>query len=55
MPREPETSLNERAFVLEALQNDLRLDGRAHDAYRDIEISFDEEYGVADVRVGKTR
>jgi len=55
MPREAEPSINERAFVLQALQEDVRLDGRALDAFRHLNISFGEEYGVADVRLGKTR
>ena len=55
MPREAEPSNNEREFILEAVRQDTRLDGRALDAYRDIEISFGDEYGVADVRLGKTR
>jgi len=55
MPREAEPSINERNFVLEALQQNVRLDGRALDAYRDLEISFEDGYGVADIRLGKTR
>lgn len=55
MPRETEPSLNERAFVLQALRENIRLDGRAFDAFRDMELSFGDEYGVADVRLGKTR
>ncbi|KAL8876902.1 MAG: hypothetical protein Q9198_004978 [Flavoplaca austrocitrina] len=55
MPREAEPSNNERAFILEALQQDIRLDGRALDAFRHIRLSFGDEYGVADVRLGKTR
>ncbi len=55
MPREIDPSLNERAFVLQALQQNIRLDERAFDAFRDIELSFGEEYGIADVRLGKTR
>jgi len=55
MPREAEPSLNERAFILEALKEDIRLDGRALDAFRDIEITFGEDHGVADVTLGKTR
>lgn len=55
MPREAEPSINERAFVLQALQENIRLDGRAFDAYRQLDVSFGEEYGVADVRLGKTR
>lgn len=55
MPREAEPSINERAFILQALQENVRLDGRAFDAYRQLDVSFGEEYGIADVRLGKTR
>ncbi|KAI4174319.1 MAG: hypothetical protein LQ343_002458 [Gyalolechia ehrenbergii] len=55
MPREAELSNNERAFVLEALQQNIRLDGRALDAFRNIELAFSDEYGVADVQLGNTR
>ena len=55
MPREVEPSTNERDFVLEALQQNIRLDGRKIDEYRKIDIEFGEEYGIADVRMGKTR
>ncbi|KAL8722044.1 MAG: hypothetical protein Q9225_001420 [Loekoesia sp. 1 TL-2023] len=55
MPREAEPSNNERAFILEALRENIRLDGRALDAFRNIDLSFGEEYGVADVQLGKTR
>ncbi|KZF21499.1 exosome complex endonuclease 2/ribosomal RNA processing protein-like protein [Xylona heveae TC161] len=55
MPREAEPSLNERAFVLQALQEDIRIDGRALDEFRGIDLKFGPEYGVADVRLGKTR
>ena len=55
MPREAEPSINELEFVLEALQQEIRLDGRALDTYRDVNITFGDDYGVADVRLGKTR
>lgn len=55
MPREAEPSLNERAFILQALQEDVRLDGRAIDAFRDVQLSFGEDYGVVDVTMGNTR
>lgn len=55
MPREAEPSLNERAFILQALQEDVRLDGRAIDAFRDVQLSFGDDYGVADVTMGNTR
>ncbi|KAL2047130.1 hypothetical protein N7G274_001149 [Stereocaulon virgatum] len=55
MPREAEPSINEKAFILQALEENIRLDGRALDAFRDIEISFGDDYGLADVQLGKTR
>ena len=55
MPREAEPSLNERVFVLQALQENLRLDGREFDQYRPLELTFGDEYGVANVTLGKTR
>jgi exosome complex component RRP45 len=55
MPREAELSNNEREFILSALRQNVRLDGRASDVYRDIELSFGEEYGLVDVKLGKTR
>lgn len=55
MPREAEPSLNEKTFVTQALQEHLRLDNRAFDEYRPVELSFGDEYGVAEVKLGKTR
>lgn len=55
MPREAAPSINERAFVLQALRENTRIDGRALDAFRDIELSFGEDHGTADVTLGKTR
>ena len=55
MPREAEISLNERDFIKQALQEQIRLDNRAFDAFRKLELTFGEEYGVADVQLGKTR
>jgi exosome complex component RRP45 len=55
MPREVELSNNEREFILSALRQNVRLDGRSSDAYRDIELTFGEEYGLVDVKLGKTR
>lgn len=55
MPREAEPSTNARAFLLQALKENVRLDGRAFDAFRPIDLSFGDEYGVADVKMGKTR
>ena len=55
MPREAEPSLNEKEFILGALQENTRLDGRSLDDYREVKISFGDEYGMADVQLGKTR
>ncbi|KAF8435275.1 ribosomal protein S5 domain 2-type protein [Terfezia claveryi] len=55
MPREPEPSNNEKAFVLEAIQQGLRVDGRQLDEFRKVDISFGEEFGLTDVKLGRTR
>lgn len=55
MPREAAASLNEHAFILEALREGVRIDGRALDAFRQLDLTFGDEYGVVDVRLGKTR
>jgi len=55
MPREADPSLNERQFVLQALRENLRLDGRPFDKYRPVELTFGEQYGVVEVSFGKTK
>ncbi|KAI7543869.1 hypothetical protein KC331_g7149 [Hortaea werneckii] len=58
MPAEAPPSTNESAFLLSALRENIRLDHRPFDAYRPISLSFPQlpdQYGVADVRLGKTR
>ena len=55
MPKEAEPSLNEREFVVKALQEGLRIDGRAFDEFRNLDLRFGDQYGVADVTLGKTR
>ena len=37
------------------LQEQIRIDRRAFDAFRPLELTFGDEYGVADVQLGKTR
>ena len=55
MPREVDISNNERNFILEALHQRVRIDGRALDQFREFDIEFAEEYGSVTVRLGKTR
>jgi len=55
MPRKADLSVNERAFILEALREGIRLDARPLDAYRSVELTFGEEFGQVNVRLGKTR
>lgn len=55
MPQEAKLSVNEASFILNALREGIRLDGRPLDAYRDIQLSFGQEYGAVDVKLGKTR
>ncbi|KAL9061494.1 MAG: hypothetical protein Q9162_000025 [Coniocarpon cinnabarinum] len=56
MPREAvELSLNEQTFILQALREGERLDGRGFDSYRALELSFGDEHGFADVKLGQTR
>ena len=55
MPREAEPSNVEKSFILEALHEDARLDGRGLDQFRNIELSFGDDFGSATVQLGKTR
>ena len=56
MPREAELSNIERNFILEALsQQNVRLDGRGLQQYRDLNLSFDYDYGSCTVQLGKTK
>ena len=55
MPREVGPSLNERQFFLQALKEEVRIDSRGFGDFRAIQLEFGDEYGVSDVRIGKTR
>jgi exosome complex component RRP45 len=55
MPRGEELSNNEKEFILAALEKDIRTDGRPFDAYRNLAITFGENYGSVDVSLGDTR
>lgn len=54
MAKDIEVSTSEAKFTLEALRQNYRLDGRAFDEFRDVEISFGKEYGDATVKMGNT-
>ena len=55
MPREVDPSLNERAFILQALLEKTRPDGRTFNSYRQLGLTFGDEYGVAHVQLGYTK
>lgn len=55
MPRDLEPSLNEKNFTLQALKLNIRADGRKLDEFRKLNLTFGDEYGMADVTLGKTR
>ncbi|KAJ5591499.1 Exoribonuclease phosphorolytic domain 1 [Penicillium hispanicum] len=54
MSKEAPLSTAEHDFILEALRQDLRLDGRQADRFRPINISFGQEYGHVKLQLGKT-
>ena len=55
MPRELDPPNIEQNFILEALLQELRVDGRKFDQFRPIDIAFGEQYGSVSVTLGKTR
>jgi exosome complex component RRP45 len=55
MSKEASLSVAEREFILEALRQDSRLDGRKADQFRPLKISFGEEYGHVKLELGRTR
>lgn len=55
MSKEAQLSVAERDFILEALRQDVRLDGRKPDEYRPLDISFGEQYGHVNLQLGKTQ
>lgn len=55
MVKETPPSHNEKAFVLEALQQGLRVDGRGPHDIRAVKIALGPQYGHAEIRLGKTR
>jgi exosome complex component RRP45 len=55
MPRGLDISNVERTFILEALSQGVRVDGRTLNQFRRIELELGGEYGTATVRLGRTR
>lgn len=55
MSREAPLSVAERDFILDALREGVRLDGREFDQLRPLNVSFGDEYGHVKVQLGKTR
>ncbi|KAG9006734.1 hypothetical protein FRB94_013858 [Tulasnella sp. JGI-2019a] len=55
MPRELEPSISQKEFVVGALKEGLRTDGRSLLQGRDVQLTFGEELGSVECRFGKTR
>jgi hypothetical protein len=55
MSKEAQLSVAECDFILEALRENVRLDGRGTDEFRPLNLSFGDEYGHVKLQVGKTR
>lgn len=55
MPRGADISNVEKAFILQALGQNLRLDGRGLDQFRDIQLVFGDQLGTVTVSLGRTR
>lgn len=55
MAKDIETSASESKFILDALRQNYRLDGRKFDQFREVQLTFGEEFGDVMVQMGKTR
>ncbi|CEG68377.1 hypothetical protein CU097_014231 [Rhizopus azygosporus] len=55
MVKDTDPSINESTFLLEALKQGRRVDGREVYDMRSIEITLGNDYGYAEVRLGKTK
>lgn len=54
MNKEAALSIAERDFIVNALREGVRLDGRGVDQLRPLKISFGDEYGHVKLQLGKT-
>lgn len=55
MSKEAPLSVAESDFIIDALLQNVRLDGREADQFRALNISFGDEYGHVKLRLGKTK
>ncbi|QLG70511.1 hypothetical protein HG535_0A04510 [Zygotorulaspora mrakii] len=55
MAKDIQISASESKFILEALRQNYRLDGRSFDQFRNVDISFGKEYGDVTVVMGGTK
>ena len=55
MPREAEPSTSEETFLLAALKKGLRTDGRTPYEMRKVKLTFGDELGWVECRLGETR
>ncbi|KAF9365388.1 hypothetical protein BGX34_010210 [Mortierella sp. NVP85] len=53
--KETEPSTNEREFLLAALKEGARIDGRSFYDFRSLRLSFGADYGNVEVQLGNTR
>ncbi|KAI1315646.1 hypothetical protein EDD11_000539 [Mortierella claussenii] len=53
--KELEPSTNEREFLLSALREGARIDGRKFYDFRTLRLSFGDDYGAVEVQLGNTR
>ena len=55
MAKDIETSASESKFILDALRQTNNMDGRKFDQFREVQLTFGEEFGDVMVQMGKTR
>lgn len=53
--RDADPSTNEREFLLTALKDGARIDGRKFYDFRTLRLTFGAEYGAVEVQLGNTR
>jgi exosome complex component RRP45 len=53
--KDADPSTNEREFLLAALKDGARIDGRKFYDFRTLRLTFGAEYGAVEVQLGNTR